>query len=232
MLFRSDVLSSDGESIYMRHVKFDRKCAEQEDTAPHLFNPTGFLDDSWWHRSYFIYGTTFTAGWGGWWRAGNRVPAGRLLVFDDSSIYGYGRNFYPSGNAGQWQAGEFYRLFATARNVAPVKPSARKKKGRHQGPEKSTVACRWSNPADLETRAMVLAGQTLFLAGPLGETRRSLAAFEGKQGVRLRAVSTTDGSTLAEHELDSLPVFDGLIAAAGRLYLATRDGNVLCFTGR
>ena len=39
------------------------------------------------------------------------------------------------------------------------------------------------------------------------------------------------GSTLAEYPLDSLPVFDGLIAANGRLYLVTTDGKLRCYAG-
>ena len=93
------------------------------------------------------------------------------------------------------------------------------------------VKCRWSKRADLEARAMVLADGTLFVAGPLGETRRSIDAFEGKEGIRLRAVSTADGTTLAEYPLDALPVFDGMAAAGGRLFLTTRDGRVVCFGG-
>jgi len=37
-----------------------------------------------------------------------------------------------------------------------------------------------------------------------------------------------DGSQLAERRLGAAPVFDGLIAAAGRLYLSTADGHVVC----
>jgi hypothetical protein len=93
---------------------------------------------------------------------------------------------------------------------------------------------------------MVLADEILFAAGPpdvLDEqsslrtfadpaTQSRLAgqadALVGKAGMRLWAVSAADGVKLAERRLDSVPVFDGLIAAAGRLYLTTRDGRVLC----
>ena len=37
-----------------------------------------------------------------------------------------------------------------------------------------------------------------------------------------------DGKTLSERELPSPPVFDGMAAARGRLYLATRSGQVIC----
>ncbi|MCK4960162.1 MAG: PQQ-binding-like beta-propeller repeat protein, partial [Planctomycetes bacterium] len=36
---------------------------------------------------------------------------------------------------------------------------------------------------------------------------------------------------LAEYELEKPPVFDGLVAAGGRLYVSTIDGNVVCFDG-
>jgi hypothetical protein len=55
-----------------------------------------------------------------------------------------------------------------------------------------------------------------------------MAAFEGRSGAVLRAHSTADGSTLNEQKLDSPPVFDGLIAAKGRLYMSLVDGSVLC----
>ncbi len=54
---------------------------------------------------------------------------------------------------------------------------------------------------------------------------RALAA--GRDG-RLLAVSARDGTTLADHGLTGPPVFDGLVAARGRLYLATKDGKVVC----
>ena len=55
------------------------------------------------------------------------------------------------------------------------------------------------------------------------------AAMAGEKGAKLWAVSAADGEKLAEHPLEAMPVFDGLIAAGGRLYLVTADGNVLCF---
>jgi len=240
-----DVLSSDGTSVYMRHVKFDRQAAQQAGSGLHLFTPTGFLDDTWWHRSYWVYGTSFSAGWGGWWRVGNRVPSGRLLVFDESSIYGFGRNFYAGGNAGQWRGGEEYRLFATSKKAASAKkPAAKRKRGRRPR-VKSTLKYRWSKRVPLLVRAMVLADKRLFVAGPpdleqpkaknrleLANPEAAVAAFGGKKGGVLWAVSAADGKRLAEYELESPPVFDAMAAANGRLYLSTGDGKVLCFAGR
>jgi hypothetical protein len=96
---------------------------------------------------------------------------------------------------------------------------------------------------------MILADKTLFIAGPPdvvdeeeafrgvgdAEIQRQLArqeaALAGQEGALLWAVSAKDGKKVAEYRLDSLPVFDGMAAAGGHLYLATTNGAVSCFTG-
>ncbi|MHC4981716.1 MAG: outer membrane protein assembly factor BamB family protein [Planctomycetota bacterium] len=235
-----DVLSSDGKSVYMRHMSFGLEGARRRATGRHLFSPTGFLDDSWWHRSYWLFADKFHAGWSGWWRAGNKVPSGRILVFDDSSVYGFGRDLYPRSSP-LWSKGEKYQLFA-----APIeqpesvkKPGAKsagkpqpKQKARQRPPIASTVKYHWTVEMPLVVRAMVLADKRLFVAGPAGDARHSLAAFEGQQGVVLWSLSATDGEKLAEYKLESLPVFDGLAAAAGRLYIALDGGRLVCFGPR
>ena len=53
-------------------------------------------------------------------------------------------------------------------------------------------------------------------------------ALRGNRGGSLWAVSLEDGSRLATMDLDSPPVFDGMIAAGSRLYLSLISGQVLC----
>ena len=60
----------------------------------------------------------------------------------------------------------------------------------------------------------------------------ALAAFEGKRGAMLWAVSAADGKRLSEVKLDAMPVWDGMAAAGGRLYLSTRDGSLVCLEER
>jgi len=89
-----DVLSSDGTSVYMRHMRFGTQGEPQPPNVPHLFSPAGFLDGSWWHRTYWMVGAHMGTNYGGWPHAGMRNPAGRLLVVDDGTVYGFGRNLY------------------------------------------------------------------------------------------------------------------------------------------
>jgi outer membrane protein assembly factor BamB len=253
-----DVLSSDGEYVYMRSQRFDvdgkrydlaphsgkdaEQGAVQKGEGMHLFSPTGFLDGTWWHRSYWVYGRSFAEGAGGWPQAGKNAPAGRIMVFDDTSVYGYGRTprYY------QWRTPMEYHLFAASKDPEIVrKPIGPKdKKGRQRRLQHPRYD--WSHAVPLQARAMVLAADTLFLAGPpdvvdeeeafarFGDAAidkklaQQDAALWGEQGALLWAVSTGDGKKLAELRLDTLPVFDGMAAAGGRLFLATTDGRVLC----
>ena len=81
---------------------------------------------------------------------------------------------------------------------------------------------------------MVAADKTLFIAGPpdVVDKEDPMAAFEGRKGALLWAVSTADGKKLSETTLNSPPVFDGMAAANRRLYMSTRAGEVLCLGGR
>ena len=42
-------------------------------------------------------------------------------------------------------------------------------------------------------------------------------------------VDATSGKKLTELKLKSLPAWDGLAAANGRLFLSTADGKIICF---
>jgi hypothetical protein len=37
---------------------------------------------------------------------------------------------------------------------------------------------------------------------------------------------------LAEYKMEGMPRYDGMAAAEGRLFVATKDGRVVCMTGR
>jgi len=233
-----DVLATDGETVFMRQLCFMPDDLKAAPAKRHLFSPTGLLDDSLWHRTYWVYGDTFTSGWPGWWQTGNKVPAGRMLAFDEETVYGFGRSQFRnwSRNAGaNWAAQEPYHLFAAAKEPKPASraaatPAKKKPRGK-RGPAKMTFT--WSTDALIRARALVLADKTLFFAGTPNRGNsgaEARAAMAGEQGAMLVAVSTADGAKLAETPLRSPPVHDGLVAAGGRLYLASRDGKVVCLT--
>ena len=92
----------------------------------------------------------------------------------------------------------------------------------------------WQSWLPVRVRGMVKAGDTLFAAGApdVFDEKEPFAAFEGRRGASLVALSAADGKQLTEMKLDSPPVFDGLIAAEGRLFMCQRDGNIVCLSGK
>jgi len=247
-----DVLSCDGEHVYMRSQPFDlegrrtavitpRDATVQRGETAHLFCPTGFLDDSWWHRSYWLYGRTFVGGAGGWYLAAYQAPAGRILVVDDSTVYGFGRvpmRFTGTPNT--------YHLFACDKQPELKPQGGPRKRGAYGPVVPARLTYHWSESVPVMVRAMVAAGETLFVAGPpelADETEvyalygdeqvqakmaEHVAAFEGHKGGLLLAVAKKDGSKRSAYRLPSPPVFDGMAAAGQRLFISTMDGSVLC----
>ena len=90
---------------------------------------------------------------------------------------------------------------------------------------------KWKATMPITGKAMVLAGDTVFVVGaPLVFSSDDLAGtYAGRRGAIMRAVSAANGDTLAEYKLDKLPVWDGVSAAHGRLFIVTQDGSVACW---
>jgi hypothetical protein len=240
-----DILSTDGRHLFMRAQSFDMQGKPVEGGVPHLFSPSGFTDDTWFHRSYWVYGPAYHGGCGGYSRAGKVSPSGRILACDDQRVYGFGRK--PAYF--RWTTPLEYQLFAAHRTPTNVEgPDAAKRPGKGRRRGGSGVKFAWTQDIPLLAWAMVVADKTLFIAGPeavinerealqqLGadavEVKAKIAeqeaALAGRQGAVLWAVSTEDGSRLAESPLEVPPAFDGMAAADGRLFIATMDGKVLC----
>ena len=245
-----DILSSDGEHLFMRSQAMDlegNRAALGGKTGPsHLFASYGFTDDSWFHRTYWVFGDAYSGGVGGYGN-GKKYPAGRILVTDGANVYGYGRkpSYY------RWSSIVDYQLYATPRPggggaTTPKQPAAAARRGKKGSKGSSGGKVLWACDVPMMVRAMVAAGDVLFIAGPpdvLDEpasfqsfqdeaTQKALAAqdaaLKGKSGAMLHAVDPKTGKILAEYRLDSPPVFDGLIAAGGKLYITTCDGKVVC----
>lgn len=142
----NDILSSDGKVMYLRSQKIGtdgtrielgpvsgnaaEQGGEQKGEGRHLFAPMGFLDDTWFHRSYWVYGKNFAGGHNGYFQAGKYTPEGRILVHDDKNVYGYSRlpQYY------KWTTTMEHQLFSASKeapNVQVDKASAEggKKKG-------------------------------------------------------------------------------------------------------
>jgi hypothetical protein len=129
-----------------------------------------------------------------------------------------------------------YQAFAIdARPAEKKSPKQSAKRSPKRAPRKSPKTPlkehRWTQKLPILARAMLMAGDDLFLAGPpdLFATSDPRGALEGTQGGRLMVLAAADGTQKAQRQLESPPVFDGLAVAAGHLYMATTDGKIVCF---
>jgi outer membrane protein assembly factor BamB len=272
-----DILSSDGKYLYMRSQQFDlqgnrihipvRDVTDQSGEGSHIFSPIGFLDDTQFVRSYMMYGKSVLSGWGGWEVMGKLTPSGRLISFNGNTVYGYERKpeFLSESTVLE------FRLYAAEKSGDPkavqritapgsanafdksMKNGAGDWKYRQGLPlaEQSAVRTQWTvDKPPFQVRAMVLAGNNLFVSGPPDifdeekeffavddpQVRAKLAEqgalLKGKDGAVMWAVSAANGKKLAEYKLESLPVWDGMVAANGRLVMTTLKGEVLSFAGK
>jgi hypothetical protein len=258
---KSDLLVSDGSLIYLFHNAFDdelnqqpvpvlgrpgvRNVGERRFTK-HLFSNAGFLDDSWFSRNHWMLGDHWTA-----FNFAHQAPKeGQLVVFDETHAYALKcfarRNmlsplFFPGTDG--------YFLVADLNSTDPVIVNERVKNeyltwlpqegelqkcwNLHVGFARKTPP-QWVSNVPVRIRAMVRTKNALYAAGLPDECEADdpLAALEGRRGGVLLTFDPSDGRQVAEQQLDSPPVFDGLSAANSRLFLATVDGNVSCLTGQ
>ena len=234
---RSDVLVGDGgDSVFLRHYRFDSDLKPVEELKPHLFAATSLLYDKWFVRAYWLLGVDVGAGWSGWAFMGNLTPSGWILAFTDRVVYGYGRKEYKGGGTGH--RGDAAHLFAEKNNPSTIPANPRSFRGK-----RTTHQYLWTKDRSLIAKAMTLAGDKLCIAGMPDVARRdpkrlifdnedeAVAAFLGKRGVFLQVLSTADGKVLSQLRLPARPIWDSLIAARGRLLIATEDGRLLCFVG-
>jgi len=231
---RADVLVADGESIYLRNLRFDANLQPHESRAPHLFSTSSLLDDAEIHRSHWAFGTAdfsrtpVAYSWIAYKARGESrlsVPYGLMLAVGEETVWGVRRNHLTRPALAK---GGLYALFAAER------PDADDKQSSLPDFRSAGVKLHWTAPLPLRPVAMVRAGGRLLIGGMTDEfdasdpSSSANAAFEGRGDGRLLVASCDDGGTLSRIQLHSPPVWDGMAVAAGRLYLSDRKGHVLC----
>jgi len=198
-----DVLSSDGERVYMQEQNFDLK-GRRIIVAPtlprgrkgpgtsgpkgkrHLFCQTGFLDDVWFHRSYLLYAEDCGEGWGAYAGPRSSNPSGRVMVLDDSRAYAFRSS--PLGN--MLLPRTTYHLYCCDKEPSPASAGSPQPKQARRGKAQAVALSiaghkvHWQRESlPLLVNAMALAGKTLFIAGPpdLADETQMLGYLEGAQ---------------------------------------------------
>ncbi len=197
-----DILQGDGRYIYMRDLTFDAGLKQK--TVPAKRTSTrvsskGGLLDD----SYFKRIP---------WQFGRNAHS-RLVVHDEKTAY-------------------FVRMFDSLQGLNPDVYFVPGKKGYLLfAVDRAGGRQTWSQKIRVRINTMVITDDVLFVAGPpdVVDPDDPLGAFEGRKGGVLCAIDPASGQTMWKDELPMPPVFNGLIAANGRLYVAMQKGKIACF---
>jgi outer membrane protein assembly factor BamB len=209
----NDIPATDGANVFIRQMKVSSSGGRGRQ---HLYTTGGYLDPSWFNRTFWQVGQATTSG---------------LMILGKNVAYGVEVYSSRGANSVFRPGAKAYRL-----RCIPLKAPAGSSSGkqatarrRRQGPKPL-----WEQRIGIRVTAMVRAGDILFVAGApdVVDPKDPYGAWEGRKGGVLAAFATGDGRKLAEYKLSAPPVWDGMAAAGGRLYIATMDGKVLCFCGK
>ena len=180
--------------------------------AEHLYTSGGYLDSSWFNRTF--------------WKAGRAMTSGLMVLGKDVA---YGVELYSSRSRETVFAPgtKAYRL-----RCIPLKASAGRSRDKTAATKRRLKEPKalWEQRIGIRVTAMVRAGETIFVAGApdVVDLKDPHGAWEGRNGGVLAAFATGDGRKLAEYKLPAPPVWDGMAAARGRLYISTYDGCIVC----
>ncbi len=198
----------------------------ERDLGRHLFTTSGFLDTTFFNRTYWMYAGT----WPGFNHSNLAPKSGQILVIGPEKTYAlkaYTSRYALSPRLDPQTKG--YLLVADENENDPTLDPRAWGKDKGMGFSRGAPPV-WHQWLPVRVQAMVLAGPTLAVCGPPDVVKEGdpMAAFEGRLGSRLCTFSAEDGKTLARQDLEETPIFDGMIAAEGRLLLCTQDGDVIC----
>jgi outer membrane protein assembly factor BamB len=208
----NDIPSCSGGNVFIRQMAVS---PDAKGGAPHLYSSGGFLDASWFNRTFWKYGRAQTSG---------------LMVLGDGVAYGM-EVFASRSRETVFKPGSgAYRL-----RCLPLKqPAATKRSKPPKGRRNAGPKPLWEQRTGIRVTAMVRAAERIFVAGSPDSVDPAdpHAAWEGRKGGLLAVYGAKDGRKLAGLELPAPPAWDGMAAAGQRLYLSLSDGSVLCLRGK
>jgi len=236
---KTDILSASGEKLFMRSLAYDGKCERIDERTRHVFSVNGYLNDSWFHRSFWTYAPSWSGGCGGFGSTGNSNHSGRIMAADDSDLYAFGRARYGWGSTFTYQ---LYKTPLVTAAPAPVPaPAKRKGKGKKKRPGGRGKSPRtWSVDISILAHSIIKAGDKLLVMGPErlydeNEIVQQLPdpavcakiadqAEKWNRNADLLVIDTADGSVLRRLRFDFAPVWDGVAVAEKSVFVSGSDG--------
>jgi len=208
----ADVMSAVGNKLYIRHKAFNLDLSDAT-ADKHLLATAGMLESKRAHREYTLVSEAFNDR-KTWTSRAGAYPVGDIIASDGTDYYSV---FGMPVNRHSWYDPRKDQYALQARTLTP-----------------NGWSKKWEATIPLTGKALLLAGDVVFVTGaPLVFKPNDLAAtYEGRCGAILWAASASDGSKLAEYKLDTLPAWDGMAAAYGKLFISNQDGSVECWGAR
>jgi len=220
----SDILISSGDTIAMREMRLSKTLGVGPKRGSTIVSSTGMLDGSWFHRKGWKY----------------QKVSGQLVAYNDGVAVGVGNPYARLKHERKNQAakykqdGHLHQKFTRYEKdffVFGSKISAVGAPKTSPGP----AATSWSTEEMIQPRAMVLAGKQLLLAGWLDGMAVKLKSGRPKNPSNpdphksvLQVYSVDDGKRTSQYKLEADPVFDGAAAAYGQLFIALKNGKLVC----
>jgi hypothetical protein len=222
-----DVMVAEGGSIFLRQLRFDGCLLPQQEKQQHLFSTSSLLDDREHHRSYWVLGSgdfrnvpvAFP------WIVGNslRVPFGLCLAFDETTVWSV------HGGAGRKRQAADYQVVCSRRpdplSAESAFPDFKERRSAAENKVKSNAVL-WQTGLASRPRALLRAGEFLFVGGMQSADFRH--ALDDWQAGKISVLSSSTGELTTTIALTAPPVWDGLAAADGRLFIAMESGQLVC----
>lgn len=216
----NDVMVADADSVYLRHMRFNDSLEPQAEFRHHLFSTSTLLDPHEAYRSHWVYGNgdfrlvPVSYEWLTRPTKNNQQSfysfIGSILVHDTITAWGVVR----IGKKGTLAAFDIQGL--DGRLTKDFGSSRR---------DKIDVGYKWTTELPFHARAMIKAGPTLYLAG--GNSDEQILGED--QGGVLQAFNVDGGKSKGSSiSLKAPPVFAGMAAANGTLFISLVDGSLVC----
>ncbi|MFC1497413.1 PQQ-binding-like beta-propeller repeat protein [Verrucomicrobiota bacterium] len=222
---RSDLMTADGDRIYMRNIGFaaaDINDLEYNNIGNHhvlnvvasgIRTGGGFLDTSWFNAANWTY-----ASW-----------KGQALSLDQNHLFGVcgNRRFGQSFGHDPFVPGQTgYLLFC--KTLSEKDKLATRNNSQNRG-DRSKYD--WSVEIPLRGQALLVADTAIYVAGTkdVVDKSDSWGHIEGRFGGILAVYSREDGKKLSELAVSAAPIVDGLSACGNNLFLVTKSGTIICY---
>ena len=228
--FRSDILVSGDDHIYLRRAKFDSQLSQQpseritklgdREVGMHLFSNTSLLDDSQWDRRYWMHSSR----WPGYYFTHQAPKSGSIMVFNDSVTYASKHFDRISDHSPLHVYGQGNLLYADNNDTEPILV----------GEEGQPDPVQWL-PDNTETVASEELGSFRHPAvnyekGP-GLTRSSAPIWSQRVSIRTRAMTLTDSLLYIAGPPDAIDPEDPVASFQGRngayLQVVSKSGEKL-----